>query len=483
LKITKEETSSRQVELNIELDSADIEPYLDRSYKRLVNRLNIPGFRRGKAPRFIVENYVGRESLVRESLDLIARESLDKAIEEENLQTFGEPDVELVEFDPISLKAVVPLEPVVELGDFRSIRLEPETVEVTEEQVDGVLEKMRYDSAPWEPVDRPVKFGDLVTLDLDAFIDGESVGEDRGIDFIPALENPFPLPGFSVHMEGIAKDESKEFTLTVPEDYQDTTIAGKECRFNVKALEIKEKALPELDDEFAKGVGDEGHEDLEALRASVLESLTEQSERIAQRAFQEKSLEQVISGASIVVSELTTNREIDHLLEEQARALERSQMDMDTYLQNVGKSREELREEVRPDAEERLTRSLVIRNLAREEGIEVSPEEIEAEIENLASGSGESSEALYQALSSDSMRGSIGNSMLTRKVLERLAQIATGDMEETGEEGSQEEGSAPIQDAEASVEEGDAGGPAPAGDAEAGQAEEEGGNPSDNQPQ
>ena len=143
LKITREETSPLEVVLNVELESDDVEPYLDRSYKQVVNRLQIPGFRPGKAPRVLVENYMGREAMVRESLDLIVRESLDKAIEEEKLDIFGEPDVDVAEIDPVSFKAVVSLQPIVDLGDFRNLRLEPEPVEVTEEQVDGAVEQIR----------------------------------------------------------------------------------------------------------------------------------------------------------------------------------------------------------------------------------------------------------------------------------------------------------------------------------------------------
>ena len=437
MKITREDTAPREVVLTIELESADLEPYLDRSYKRLVNKLQIPGFRRGKAPKFIVENHVGREALVRESLDYIVQESIDKAKKEEDLETFGEADVDVVEIDPLSLKATLPLEPVVDLGDFRILRLDPEPFEVTEEQIDRVLEQTRYDGAPWQPAERPVRFGDMLTLDVDGFIEGKRVADDKGVEFIPSGDSPLPFPGFSVYLEGMGKGESKEFTLKVPKDYADSSMADKECRFAVKVLEIKEKLLPELDDEFAKGVGD-GYEGLEALRASILSNLTEHAERAAERAFQERSLEEVMKGASVEVSELTTTREIDHLLEERLQAMERRRVDVDTYLQSVGKSRDELRDEMRPEAQERLNRLLVLRSLAREEGIEVSPEEIDAELASLTSGSSQSAESLRQALSSESGRSSLGNSILTRKVLESLARIVRGETVEadsaTGEE-------------------------------------------------
>ena len=431
MNITKEETSPREVALSIQLESSDIEPYLERSYKRLVNRLMIPGFRRGKAPRYMVENYVGKEAMVQESLEYIVQESLDKAIKEENLETFGEPDVEVLEVYPTSFKATVSLEPIVDLGDFRSLRLEPDPIEVTEEQVAGVLEQIRYESAPWDPVDGPVKFGNLVTMEVVGVIEGRKLADDKGVDFIPSMDNPHPFPGFSVYLEGMRKDVPKEFDLTVPEDYADKTLAGKECRFNVKVLEIKEKVLLDLNDEFAKGVGD-GYESLEALRANVLENLTQQAERAGRRAFEERSLEEVLKGTSVEVSDLTANREIDHLLEERIQSEQGRQTDMDTYLQNVGKSQEELRDELRPTAQERLTRFLVLRKLAQEEGIEVSPEDVDSEVENLSSGATESGGSLREALSSERAKSSIGSAILTRKVLERLAQIVQGGVQIEG---------------------------------------------------
>ena len=464
MKVTREEAAPREVVLNIELESDDLESYLDRSYRRMVGRVQIPGFRPGKAPRVIVENHLGKEAMIRESLDYIAQQSIGKAIEDEELEAYGDPDIELLEINPPSFKATVSLEPVVDLGDFRTIRLEPEPVEVTEEQVSGVLERMQSDAAPWDPVDRPVKFGDLVTMDVDGFIEGQQVADDKGVDFIPTEDNPSPFQGFSVYIEGLKKGQPHEFTLPVPEDYPDESAAGKECRFKVKVLEIKEKALPPLDDEFAKGVGD-GYDSLDSLRHSILEDLTQRAETVSQRAFQETSLQEVIKAATIEVSELTTNREIDHLLDDQAQALRNRRMDMDTYLRNVGKTEEELREELRPSAQERVTRFLVLRKLAEEENLEVADEEIDAEIDSMISGQSESAESLRQVLSSENSRMSLGNAILSRKVVERLSEIVQGKVTEEGsptEEQIEEDEPASVEETE-----------------EAGESEAEGEAPSD----
>ena len=426
MKVTKEEPASREVVLNIELDSEDVEPYLDRSYRRMVNRVQIPGFRKGKAPRTLVENYLGKEAMIRDSLDYIAQQSIEKAIENEQLEVFGDPDVEVVEINPPSFKATVSLEPIVDLGAFRSLRMKPEPVEVTDEQVSEIIEQMRYESAPWEPVERPIKFGDLITLDVDGFIDGQQVADDREVEFIPQQDNPMPFTGFSVHLEGVSKGQEKEFTLPIPEDYPDESIQGKECRFKVTIHEIKEKALPEVDDEFAKGIG-EGYESVDALKQNVLDNLTSQAERASQREFQEAALQKVIDGANIEMASITTNREIDNMLENRAEALRSRRISMDDYLRSASKTEEELREELRSSAEERVTRFLVLRQLAKEEDLAVEDEDIDAEVDTISGGQSESAESLRQALSTDSARASVASAILSRKVLERLSEIVQSD--------------------------------------------------------
>ena len=483
MKVSREDTAPRQVVLTVELDDSDLEPSLERSYRRVVNRVQIPGFRKGKAPRYIVQNYLGRDALVQESLDQIVQDALDKALKEQDLEVFGEPEVDVVETDPVSFKATLPLEPLVDLGNFRDLRFQLESVEVTDEQVDRVIERFRYDSAPWQPVERGVQFGDLVTLDVDGVIEGNKVADDKGVDFIPTQENPNPFPGFSVYLEGLKKDEAKEFTLTVPEEYPDGTIAGKECRFNVKVQEIKEKALAELDDEFSKGVG-EGYETMEELRASVRNDLKEQSERAAQQDLEGKTLDEVIKGTSIQVPELATNREIDQLLDERIHAELNRHVDIDTYLQNVGKTQEELRDEMRPAAHERLTRYLVVRQVAKEEEIDVSPEDVDAEVERLSSGAGESGDTLRQAFSTENARGSIRTAVLTRRVLERLGEIATGARSEDGEASAEAEAASTASTQSPEEQEG-AEQPTPSAPDEdrAGKSDEEGGTSGDNESQ
>lgn len=426
MNVTRESDSPTEVTLSVLMDSADEEPYLNRSYRRVVGRLQIPGFRPGKAPRSIVERHVGRTALVQEALEFMIPESLDKVLKEHDIKAYAEPDLEVVDLEPVSFKAVVPLEPEVDLGEINSIHLERTTVEVTDEQVDQVLQELRFEAAPWEPVQRAVAFGDLVTLNVKGTIAGEQAIDDESVDFIPQQDNQMPLPGFSIYLEGLTEGQDKEFTLTVPEDYPQEQYAGQDCHFQVAVIAIKEKQLPELDDEFAKGVHD-GYESLEALTDFVRRRLTVESETSAQQQLEQDILEALRNQATIQASEIIYRRELESMREDRERALRNQRMDMETYLNYLGQTEDQWRDMIRPEAEQRLNTFLVVRKLADQEGLEVQPDEVEEEIDRLITGSGSESQAsMRMALNNDNAKDSIRSSILNRKAMARLVEIIEG---------------------------------------------------------
>lgn len=420
--VTKESETPTDITLNVSMASEDEEPFIGRSYRRLASRVKIPGFRPGKAPRSIVESHLGRTALVQEALEFMIPETLNQVLSDESIQAYADPQLELLEIEPVSFKAIVPLEPLVDLGDFRSIHVDREPVEVTEEQVDEVVEQLRNESAPWDPVERPVQFGDLLNLNVDGTIEGNQAINDKGVDFIPEKENPMPMPGFSAGLVGMTAGETKELSLFVPDDHNQEEYAGKECQFKVEVLSIKEKLLPELDDEFAKGIRD-GYESLEALKDFVRQRIKDDGEASADRQAQEASVQELLKTASVQASDLIYQRELDHMYEERERSLRSQRMDMDTYLGYIGKTGEEWREELRPRAEERLNTYLVLRKLAEEESIEISPEDIQSEIDTIVVNAGDSEETMRNTLSSESAHESIRSSLVNRQVMARLLEI------------------------------------------------------------
>ncbi len=450
MNVTRESENPTEVTLSILMDSEDEEPFLNRSYRRLAGRVRIPGFRPGKAPRSIVESHLGRETLVQEALEFMIPESLDKVLREHEIRAFVEPQLEVVDLEPVSFKAVVPLEPKVDLGDFRSIRLQPADVEIGEEDVSKVLESLQYESAPWEPVERPVIFGDLVTLNVRGTIAGEDVIDDDGVDYIPQLDNNLPVPGFSVYLEGMTEGQEKEFTLPLPEETIPEGSTAGDCHFHVHIMAVKEKQLPELDDEFAKGVL-EGFENLEALSEHIRQRLTDDAQATAQRELERNSLEEVKKLATIQASELIYQREVESIREDHERSLRNQRLDMDTYLRFVGQTEEEWEERLRPQAEDRLATLLVLRKLAEQEEVEIEPAEVDEEIDRLMENAAEeTAEGLRRMLNSEDSRESIRATLLNRKVMARLVEIVRGDARSDNAEGDDSVGA----DQEDAVEDG-----------------------------
>jgi len=449
--VTRESENPTEVTLSILMDSEDEEPFLNRSYRRLAGRGRIPGFRPGKAPRSVVESHLGRATLVQEALEFMIPESLDQVLREHEIRALTEPQLEVLDLEPVSFNAVVPLEPTVDLGDFHSIRLQPAEVEIGDEDVTRVLESLQYESAPWEPADRPVIFGDLVTVNVRGTIAGEDVINDEGVDYIPQMDNNLPVPGFSVYIEGMTEGQEKEFTLPIPEDSIPEGSAASECHFHVEVISVKEKQLPELDDEFAKGVR-EGFDDMEALSEHIRQRLTEDAEATALRELERNSLEEVKKIATIQASELIYQREMESIREDHERTLRNQRLDMDTYLRFIGQTEQEWEEQLRPQAEDRLTTFLVLRKLAEQEEVEVEPSDVDEEIDRLMENSAEeTAEGLRRMLSNGDSRESIRSSLLNRKVMARLVEIVkgdgTGDSDETEEPGdsSVEESVAELQ--------------------------------------
>ena len=426
MKVTKEDLPQREVLLNIEVEEEDMGPYMDRAYRRVVQRVNIPGFRKGKAPRAVVENHVGHETLLDEAVDFLVPEVVEQAIAQEKLVQGGVPSVEVVQTDPVVLKATVPLVPDVVLDAYRDIRVPTETVDVTDEQVQEVLERLRWELAPWEPVDRTVSLDDQVTLDVRAEVGGREVTNQKGIVYLATEDNPSPVPGFAQALVGMEPGKSNEFTVNIPEDHQDRRLAGQECAFQVFVHQVKEKRPPELNDEFAKGVGD-GYDTLEALKENVGNDIRTREEQVARRRYEDSVVDELVARTTLELSPLLVEHEIEHLLRDEEDALKRQQVGMEQYLQTVGKSAEEHREEARALAEARLTRTYALGKVADLEGLTATPEEVDEELKSLLDGVGSQAEALRRNLDTLEGRDSLSRVVINRKTMDRLVEIANGE--------------------------------------------------------
>jgi len=425
LKVTREKTENSQAFLTVELEPAEVEESLKGAYLRLVKKANIPGFRKGKAPRAVLERYLGKESVLDDALNYLVPEAYEKALKEQQIEAFARPQVEIVQTDPVIFKATVPLSPTVKLGEFHNIRLSPDPVEVAEDGVDAVIEQLRHQNATWESVARAAEFGDLVVLDIESHIDGKPFFNQNAAQYLVVRDSPFPAPGFSQQLTGMKKGEIKEFKLQLPSDYPRSELAGKEPSFKVRVIEIKQEILPELNDEFTKQLGPK-LETVAALRDEVTQNLKLRAEEKARIDFEEKVVEAAVEQAQVEFPPIMVEMEIHQLIEEQSRRFQMHGGILEDYLKSINKTEEQWHEELRPVATKRVDRSLVLGKIAEEEKIEVAESEIDTEIENMLKNIKDKKEDLQKALNTPPSRESIKQVLLTRKTINRLVEIAKG---------------------------------------------------------
>jgi trigger factor len=425
LKVTKEKTENSQAFLTIEMEPAEVEESLEVSYHLLVKKTKIPGFRKGKAPRAILEGHIGKESLFEEALNNLLPQAYEKAIKEQEIEPITQPHIEIAQTDPVIFKVTVPLKPTIKLGDYHHLQFTPEPVEVTEDDVNTAIEQLRRQHAVWEPVERPVEFDDLIVLNVESNVEGKPFINEKGIQYHLVHDLSYPVAGFAEQLSGMRRDEEKEFKLQLPGDYPRGELAGKEAWFKVRVAEIKQARLPELNDEFAGEINPD-FKTLDSLREQVSTNLRLKAEERAKIDFEERVIEAAVDLAEVEFPPVLTEMEIDRLISERARYLQREGRTLEEYLSLKNKTEEELREELRPPATKRVIRSLVLGRITKEEKIEVSDAEIEAEIEGMVESAAENKDKIQKILNTPQSHESIERSLMTRKTIQRLVEIAGG---------------------------------------------------------
>lgn len=400
--------------LTIEVEEGRVQEALHQTARQVSRRLKIPGFRPGKAPYHIVARMVGQEALYDEAIQQLAPKVYEEALTESGVEPFAKAQIEVLQRAPLILKAIVPLRPVVELGNYRQIRIAPEEVTVAEEDVDALLAQLQRENAQVVPVDRPTRMGDEIILDLKGTLDGQTVIEAQRETLAMVEEGTDWPPGLVEELVGMAVGQGEEFTLFYPEDYPSEDLAGHEVTFQATVHEVKERCLPEIDDELAKTVGD--FETLEELRERIRHNLQARAELEARERLADRVLAAAIEGAKIEYPPILLERESEAMLAEYAARVEQQGFTFEGYLEAQQKSRDDLMNELRPQAEERLKRALLLGKVTEVEGIEVEAAEIDEEIERIAK--------LYGDEAAKS-RPSIENRLLAQKALQRLVEIAT----------------------------------------------------------
>ena len=381
MKFTRDEGEDRQAILHIEVEEDRVEKHLQRAHQKVAARINIPGFRKGKAPRNIVEQFVGRDYLLEEAMETLVPEAVGVAIEESDIpSTHTPPRVEVTERDPIvKIDATVALPPVATLGDYKKLKFDDELEVVTDEQIEEQIAQIQESQATWDPVKRAAKLGDLLVITSKGLVEGKEFANVEGGEFLAEAGSMNPVPGFAEQLKGMKEGGSKEFDIEIPADYPNEEFAGKTANFNVEVAEVKKKELPKLTDALAASLG-EDFKTVAELRTRISDNLEAQAKDGLRRSLEEKIVDALVEGAEFEVSPMIIEHEAEHVLEDQQRQLAQYNIDFQQYMQGIGKTTEDIVAEAKDSAELRLKRMLVIDTLAEDTGASVSDEEVAAEI-------------------------------------------------------------------------------------------------------
>jgi len=429
MKVSTENLGSCQAVLTIEAEASELDKSLNEAYHHLVKEVSIPGFRKGKAPRAILVQHVGKQSLLHEALEHLIPQLYKQAIESQELEPIARPEIEIIQTEPLVFKAKVPLKPEVKLGDYHSIKLKPApVVKVTKKEIAAAIEEFRARQGTWVPVNRPVELGDLVTIDVEANVDGKPWLNHKSVLYEVNKDSSSPVPGFASHLQGAEKNKEMTFSLTIPGDYPLKEMRDKESVFKVSVSEIKERQLPELDDGLAKSAGCDS---LAALKKKMAADLKAQAEANNRLELRQKALDALVEISEVDYPPILEDEEIMGLLRDESQRL--GFTELAEYLKKSNRTEEELKQELRPVAKKRLIRSLVLGKLAEEEKIEINSSEVDNKASEIANGA-EDKEKATQFFSLPQVRQSIEQSLRTQKTMDRLLQIAIGNGDVTTKE-------------------------------------------------
>ena len=435
VKVSVEKLPGSEARVEFDFSWDEVEKASDKAYRKLVQKIDIHGFRRGKAPRSLVERKLGKEYIYQEGLDDLMSEAYRDALKEHDLTPLSQPELDAPVFEigqPYHFSLKVPVVTPVELCDYRSLHFDREEATVTSEEVEQEIESLRNRQAVWEVVERAAQIGDRVTMDLKLTVDDESISDLKNNPFELTDERPGLFSGMDAYIIGMQAGESKTFTTTIPADYSNEKLAGKEAQYTTTLHKVEFKELSELDDAFAIQVSNDEYQTLEDLRKAVSDNLLEKKQRAIRDELRETVMNTIIEQSHFTIHPVMIQEETEEMVHQFTHMLEQQRMSMDQYLMLVKKTREEYEKELEPDAEKRVKRQLVLDEVIKKEEISVAPEEVEA----LFRAYTQMGQSLPQT---EGQIRALAQGLLHEKAITRLVEMTTEPEIETSEEESSEE--------------------------------------------
>ncbi|MBM6997326.1 Trigger factor [compost metagenome] len=422
MKATWEKIEKNLGVLEVEVEADRVAVALDKAFQKVAKRANVPGFRKGKVPRPIFEARFGVESLYQDAIDILLPEVYSEAVDQTDIFPVDRPEVDVEQFakgQPFKFKAKITVKPEVKLGDYKGVEVPAVTVEVSEDELNSELERLQQRHAELVVVDEePAQNGDTVVIDFDGSVDGVPFEGGQAERYSLELGSNTFIPGFEEQVVGLATGDFKDVTVTFPDTYHAEELAGKEAVFKVKVHEIKRKQLPELDDEFAKDVSE--FDTLAEFKEDLKKQLSSRKEQEAKSTREGALVDKIGENAEVEIPEAMINGEVDNMVRDFDNRLRSQGMNLDMFLGFSGQTVDDLRGQMQGDAEKRVRNNLVLEAIAKAEKIEVTQDEINKELNDMAEAYKRTPEEIRNILAANGSLGSLNEEILIRKTIEFL---------------------------------------------------------------
>lgn len=383
---TVEKVDKNTVSFEFSVSAEEFEVAVNKAYKKNVGHINIPGFRKGKAPRVIVERYYGKEIFYEDAVNLVLPSAYDKALDENKVEAVAQPEIDVKEISAetgVVFTAKVVVKPEFELGEYKGVEVSKVTHRTTEKEINGEIEKVRERNARLVTVeDRAAQTGDIVNIDYEGFADGKAFDGGKAEGYDLTLGSGQFIPGFEDQLVGKNTGEDVEVNVKFPEEYHSEDLKGKDATFKVKVNAIKFRELPELDDEFAKDVSE--FDTFEEYKADLSKKLKEANKAKSKQETENNVIEKVVGGTEIDIPEAMINNAVEADIKDFATQLSYQGLEFGQYLKYTGSTMESVKEQFKPEAEKKIKTSLVLEKIAKTEGIEATDEDVEKVIADYA---------------------------------------------------------------------------------------------------
>ena len=381
-----EKLEKNMAKLTIEVSAEDLDKAMEKAYQKQKSRISLPGFRKGKAPRKMIESMYGKGVFMEDAVNSLVPQEYTKALGECDLEIVSQPEINVTQMEPgkaLIFTADVAVKPEVTLGDYKGVEVPKSEIAVTDEEVDAEVKKEQDKNARTVAVeDRAAANGDITTIDFEGFVDGVAFEGGKGTDYALTLGSSTFIPGFEDQLVGANTGDHVEVKVTFPEEYQAKELAGKEAVFQCDVKKIETKEVPELDDEFAKDVSE--FDTLAEYKEDVKKKLTEKKEKEARTAKENAAVDKAIKNAQMDIPELMTKTECRQMMDDFSRRMQQQGLSMEQYFQFTGQSMDKMMEDMKPQALKRIQTRLVLEKVAEAENIQPSEEEITEEIQKMA---------------------------------------------------------------------------------------------------